>query len=167
VLPRAAVLEAARIDLGYRTVFFAPAQPPLRELPVEPGGGRRLTLSSAYLQVEEHWPLIEARQRALRASDPEASIELPPALPQERRWALFRTRAGVGQLLLDPRHARLLALLETCTLEDALGRLEAECAPHERAALPALVARFMQQSLTLGFFRSPANAATRSGTCSP
>jgi hypothetical protein len=152
-LPRAAILEAARLDATFRQVFLAPEQ--ARFQPSRAGidalGSVRLQPSAAYARFEEHWPLVRLRA-SLFSCVGEAPVPLPAPLSIPQAWVLFRNAKGVAHIALERRHARLLALLESLPIEAALCQLEAECSEHERAGLPALVEYCFAQGVELGFW---------------
>jgi Putative DNA-binding domain len=151
--PRAALRQAARLDCAYRRVFRAPAEPRFdraRDLRADAW----LHLSQAHARVVEDWPLLQLRARLL--GEPcERPVALPEPLPRTQTWALVRTARGVGQVALEPEHARLLTLLETQPLSDALAQLEQECPVAERDALPPRVKRWLSRSVKLGLFTRP------------
>jgi hypothetical protein len=151
-LPRAALLEAAELDLAFRRVFLAPDQPRFQLSPRLGIEQLRLQPSAAYARFTEHWPLLRLRAPLLDRAAPHVVV-LPAALPVLQTWALFRTPQGVGQLALESQHARLLELLDAQPMGAALAQLEAETAQQERAGLPERVQRWLVQSVRLGFFR--------------
>jgi hypothetical protein len=160
-VPRAALLEAIRLDTAFSRVFFAPDETPLTASAWSAGEPAQLCLRarSAYARVVQHWPLVQMRQRLLadRAEsghDAEAALPLPAALVGPQHWVLVRNASGVLYLLLEPQQARLLALLETHALGEALGRLEAECTPEERELLPQQIERWLAQAVKHGFWRA-------------
>jgi hypothetical protein len=151
-VPRAALLQAAELDLAFRRVFLAPSQASFRLYGAEDSSQLRLLPSAAYARFQEGWPLVRLRSPLLAPNAPHVAT-LPHSLPVPQTWALFRNARGVGQLPLQPGHARLLALLEEQPIGDALAQLERETAAHERDALPARVQSWLAQSARLGFFR--------------
>lgn len=152
-VPSAALQQAAELDLTFRRVFLAPPQPRFRPFGDDDcGDPLRLQPSAAYARFEELWPLVRLRSPLLSPDSPHV-IPLPPALPFPQTWALFRNARGVGQLPLEPGHARLLALLEERSLGEALTQLERETSAQERDALPKHVQGWLAQSARLGFFR--------------
>jgi transposase len=162
-----AVLEAAQLDAAVRRIVSAPEQPRFR-LTQGVSAASRLCFSSAYARFSEHWPLVRLRAR-ISAEVSERPVDLPERLPLAQTWALFRTTRGVGQVLLAPLHARLLALLEAQPLGAALERLEAECPRQEREALPERVQRWLERSARLDIFTGVVvgSAGTRDGRSSP
>lgn len=153
VLPRMALLESAALDATYRRVFLAPEEPEFSvsaqdeaELPA-----RRLRFSRAFALVTEHWPLLDLRGEALRAQG-ETMLALPAKLSQPRQWAIARAPRGVVQLKLEPQHARLLALLQTHVVGEALSILEGECPESERDALAQRVQGYFAHATSVGWF---------------
>lgn len=148
--PQLALVQAAGIDCAYRRVFRAPAEPRFEAAHgLHPDA--RLRTSQAHARVTEHWPLVALRARIL-ADTSERPVALPEPLPQPQTWALVRTARGIGQVVLEPQHANLLALLETYALSEALARLERACPEAERDALPGRVKRWLSRSVKLGMF---------------
>lgn len=160
VVPRAALLEAATIDLAFKRVFLAPPQPAFQLSGEEDLTRVGLQPSAAFACVAEHWPLVRVRTGLLGPEAPHV-VALPERLPAAQRWALFRTERGVGQLALEPEHARLLELLSAHTVADALARLESERDAADRETLPERVQRWLAQSVRLGFFRGMRPLAVR------
>jgi hypothetical protein len=150
---RLAVMEAARIDAAWRSVFGAPQVARYRPSPADAARllDSHLTPSPAVALVEEHWPLLELR-KSLRDDRGEAPVALPTRLPTSRWWALVRRDEGIGQLPLEAREAELFTLLRSHTVSDALGRLEAACAEQERAALPTKAQGWLARSVELDFW---------------
>jgi len=151
LMPRAALLQAAQLDLAFRRVFLAPPQPRFQLAAGTDLGRARLQASAAHARIREDWPLVHTRSQLLGKDAPHV-VALPEKLAHPRTWALFRTPRGVGQLALEPDFARLLELLATHTVGDALARLETEVAADAREALPGRVQRWMEQSAKLGFY---------------
>jgi len=155
-LPRAALLEAARIDAAYHDVFCAPLVTPYA--PAQGDAARlaqgRLRLSPAVALLTESWPLCELRRRAVGAQSTEASLVLGPRLAERRSWLLGRDGVRLGLLALEPREARLLELLTRHPVAAALARLEAEYSGSgletERQQLPELVQSWLARSVRLG-----------------
>jgi len=150
---RQALVEAARIDAGFRRVFLAPKTASYR--PSSADATRLLDgrlLPSAALQIlEEHSPLLEIRARLVR-DEVESRLELPPALARSRWWALVGRDHAILQIPLEAREAELLGLLGAFSIRDALARLEGACSPEERAALPAKTGTWLAQSVERGFW---------------
>lgn len=150
---RDALLEAARLDAAWRSVFRAPATTPFR--PRAEDAARlldtRLEPSPATALVVEHWPLL-ALKNALASLGDESVAPMPARLAQPRWWALVRESAGIRQLALEPREAELFLLLHRCTVRDALAQLEAACSPDERAALPMQAQRWLARSVERGLW---------------
>jgi hypothetical protein len=149
----AALLQAARIDAAFRRVFQAPAEPVYRPTPdaAEQLEHARLRPSLAAAIVAEDWPLCRLRRELLGDRD-ETAVALPPRLVRTQHWALIRTPQRLGQLPLEPEEARLLNLLGNHSVADALGRLESECEPVRRAALPARAQAWLARSVDLGLW---------------
>jgi putative DNA-binding protein len=150
---RCAWVEAARIDDAWRTVFRAPKIPPFRPSATHPRRllDARLVASPAWRIVSEHRPLLELRKRLLHDST-QASVEMPPLLPQPRWSALVRRDHAILHISLEPREAELLLLLGETSVRDALARVERECAPEERALLPAQTRDWLARSVQLDFW---------------
>jgi hypothetical protein len=150
---RCAWVEAACIDDAWRTVFRAPEIPPFR--PSATHASRlldaRLVPSPAWRIVREHRPLLELRKRLLHDSSQDC-VEVPPLLPRARWWALVRRDQGILHISLEPREAELLVLLGETSVRDALARVERECAPEERALLPAQARGWLARSVELDFW---------------
>jgi hypothetical protein len=70
-LPHAALIEAARIDAGYRHAFLAPAA---RAYDPARGLARRLRLAPDVARVQERWPLLALRGVVMSGSRP-AQVE--------------------------------------------------------------------------------------------
>jgi hypothetical protein len=152
-LPRAALLEAAQIDGAFREVFSAAPQPRL-ELSAEVAerlASSRLCVSEAARLVEEHWPLVELRNRLMHDSG-ERRVPLPKAHGAAARWVIYRHELGLGAVALSHENARLLELLSQHTVCEALARLEAELSAHARADLPREVQRWLAESVRIGFW---------------
>lgn len=161
-VPRAALLEAAQIDLAFRRSFAAAPQSAF-----QPAGtltpDSRLSLSQTLTLIRQRWPLVQLRERT-RDADVEQPLALPERLSAPETWAVFRAQNGTGQLLLDPQHARLLELLRLETLSGALERLEADCPAAQRDGLPSQVQTWLATSTRFGFFTaSPAREALDDG----
>jgi hypothetical protein len=150
---RKALVEAARIDMAWREAFAAPRTPAFR--PSDADAARlldaHLVPSPALRIVEEHRPLVDLRRALLR--DPgTASLELPPALPHSRWWALVGTGDGVAAMPLEPREAELLVLLGERSVRAALSHLEHACSGEERARLPERARVWLARSVAGGFW---------------
>lgn len=148
-----ALLEAAELDAAFRRVFIAPEQPnwQLTAADAPSLAGRRLRLSAAMTCVQEHWPLLALRSRALH--DPgEEALPLPAALARPQRWLLHRSEAGVAHCALGPLQARLLQLLPECSVGEALARVQAECPEDERERLPGAIDDFFAYAARANLF---------------
>jgi len=153
-----ALLEAARIDLGYHQVFRAP--PVARYEPSAADAGRllqaRLRMSPAVALLTEHWPLCELRRRALEAPG-EGALRLEPRLARPRHWLLGREGLKLGLVPLEPRELQLLMLLSRGTVEAALGELEEACrsagTSQELVELPANIQKWLASSVQRGVWR--------------
>lgn len=154
VLPRAALVQAARVDEAFRRVFSAPAEASLR--PSAADAARlarcRLVPSRALSIVDEDWPLFEVRHGS--PHPPEARARsLPPPHPAGRRtWAVCRARTGHRVLPLAPLQADLLRHLHARTVGGALALLEAENAGEDPVTLARRVQRWLADSVELGFW---------------
>ena len=137
VIERDALLEAAKIDAAWRSVFFAPNVPAFRPSPADAHRllDGRLAPSPTVIVFGEHWPLLELRRR-IGGVPGESPIALPPKLEKPAFWALVRKPAGIGELPLERREAELFLLLREHPIREALSRLEGACSGEERAALP-------------------------------
>lgn len=155
-LPRAALVEAARIDTAYRDVFGAPAVTPYA--PAFDDAARllqgTLRLSPAVALLTESWPLCELRRRTLEPRTFHGSLALGPRLAAPRSWLLGRDGLTLGLLPLEPREAQLLRLLVQHPVGTALARLEAACADSdsERQRLPELVQTWLARSVGRGIW---------------
>ncbi len=149
-IERLALVEAAQHDQAYHGVFSAPEVTRFRLGPDDQQllANGRLVPSRAAALVEEHWPLISLR-RSLPGDGSEAAVPVPARLKHPQYWLVFRARLRVSELELEPQQARLFTLLRECSLSDALGKLETECAAHERAELPGNVQRWLARSMEL------------------
>lgn len=149
-LPRAALLEAARLDAAYRRVFMAPEEPAFQVGTCDVAT-QRVALSRALAIVDESWPLLALRARIF--GKPESHpVRVPPALPQPRSAALYRTTRGVAQVGLALEEARLLALLREHTVGTALAIIESECDAPARLGLPERTQQFLASAVRRGFF---------------
>ena len=150
---RAAFIEAAEIDAAWRRVFLAPESTPFRPTPADAQRllSGRLRPSMTVAVLSEHWRMLELRARVIDESD-EATLPLPERHAKRHHFALVRRPAGVGELSLGAREARLFALLGAHPVAEALARLEAECKEGERAELPAMTQRWLARSVELGFW---------------
>lgn len=144
-LPRAALLQAAQLDLACARVFAAPETAPLElaRLPAAALPELRLSASPAYARFSETWPLVALRH-ALAGDAGEDAVPLPAAHETPRQWAIFRNPQGVMHAPLAPAQARLYALLEELPLGAALGQLEQEAHPALRAELPELTRGWLE-----------------------
>ncbi len=153
-LPEAA-LEAALVDQAYRHVAQAPLQTPFRPGPADAQRlfTARLVQAPSAAIVREHWPLCELRRELLAdESGHEAPLTLPPRHAQPSCWLLVRDAERLSTLALATQEAALLELLGAHPVAEALARLEAHCAPEERAALPAQAQRWLARSVKRGFW---------------
>jgi Putative DNA-binding domain len=153
-LPRAALVEAARIDAAYRDVFGAPPTTPFA--PALDDAARllhsKLQLSPAVAVLTENWPLCELRRSALASPEADAALVLGARLDEPRSWLLGRDGLRLGLLPLEPREAQLLGLLTNHAVGTALSRLEADCSEEERHHLPELVQSWLARSVKLGIW---------------
>ena len=153
-LPRAALLEAAAIDLAFRRLLYAPVEPAYRPSLGEGARltGRRRRPSRRWTVLDEHWPLVELK-RALADHPGEDRIALPARLPSTRSWLICNTAAGAMMVApLPAQAAKLFKLLARHRVGEALARLERDCPPEFREQLPASVERWLAQSVDLGFW---------------
>lgn len=156
------LIEAARIDEGFRTVFRAPPVPTWR--PTAEDAERlldaHLVESPAFVIVEEHSALLALRRRVLQ--DRSEDRFAPPAPgPSARAAVLVRAGEATLEMPLEPREADLLRLLRLHSVREAVGQLEAACPPSERAALPAQTRAWLARGVARGWWmgmRGPAGA---------
>lgn len=145
------LVEAARIDDAFRTIFRAPAVDAWR--PSADDAARLLdavlVASPAFVIVEEHAPLLELRRRVL-ADRSERRAPPPPPFASPRVAALARAGESTLEIPLEPREADLLRLLREHSVRDAVGLLEAACPPNERAALPAKTQAWLARGVARG-----------------
>jgi hypothetical protein len=148
-----ALLEAARIDAAFRTLFHAIAAPPFR-----PSGAdaarlltSRLVLAPQVVLLEQHRPLLALRQVAL-ADGKDTCLPLPELLPTPEHWALVREEHGTRHLRLDPLEASLLRLLGGQAVGSALAALEDSCPEEARATLPRATQQILARSVERGFW---------------
>jgi hypothetical protein len=160
VLPRAALVQAARVDQAFRRVLAAPDEASFRPTAADAArlGRCRLVPSRAVSIVDEGWPLFEMRHRLPRAPASRAR-SLPAPHPEGlRSWAVCRAgvpaadASGHRVVPLDRGQAGLLRHLHSRTVADALTRLEAEHAGEDPAALARSVQRWLAESMDLGFW---------------
>lgn len=155
---RTALVQAARIDAAFHHVFRAPPVAPFR--PSAEHAGRlltsRLQRSPAVAVLEEAWPLCELR-RTLAGDARESALELPARLGESQFWLLVRSPAKLGQLALEPLEARLLTLLETLPVGEALAVLEQACPASRLPQLPGDAQRWLARSVENGFWRGIAD----------
>jgi hypothetical protein len=154
VVPREALLEAARIDAAFRQVFMAPAEP--RFQPSTADAARlaqaRLKPALAFALVEEHWPLFRLRHELVKDAG-ERAVKLPaPYVGGARWWALVRAEQGQLLLPLAPLQARLLQLLLAHSVSEALGILESKCSPMELESLAQDTQTWLAESVQHGFW---------------
>jgi hypothetical protein len=154
LLPRAALVEAARIDTAYHDVFSAPPVTPFA--PALDDAARlaqgRLRLSPAVALLTESWALCELRRRVVASESVDGPLELGPRLDAPRSWLLGRDGLKLGLLAVEPREAQLLELLSRHPVGTALARLEAQCPETERLQLPTLVQTWLARSVRLGIW---------------
>ncbi|MEY4512569.1 MAG: hypothetical protein RLZZ450_4691 [Pseudomonadota bacterium] len=152
-LPRAALLESARLDATYRRVFLAPEEPAFRVSAQEEADlpSRRLRFSRAVALVTEYWPLLELRGHVLRAPG-ETAVALPARLAQPKQWAIARAPRGVVHIELAPQQARMLTLLQTHEVGHALSILEEECPESARSSLAQHVQGYFAHATSAGWF---------------
>ena len=153
-VPRAALLEAATVDLAFQRLLYAPSEPVYRPAVGEVGrlAAARLRPSSRWTVLDEHWPLVELK-RVLAETPGEDPLPLPPRLPAVRSWLVCNTAAGAMMVApLPEQAAKLFRLLTRHRVEDALERLERDCPAAVRAQLPESVQRWLAQSVDLGFW---------------
>jgi len=152
-LPRAALIEAARLDKTFRCVFLAPQQPVFQPTFEDQAAllERRLHLSPTLVCFGQHWPLLQLR-RDILGSKEEYAVPLPAPLSELQVWALHQTPRGIAHVLLSQENARLLELLKDHTVADALSILEVECSSGARSGLPERVERFFRSAVQAGFF---------------
>ncbi len=155
-LPEARALafrQALHVDASWRAVFGAPESAPFR--PSHADATRlpscRLVRSPTFAIVEQSFPLLELRARALRESG-ERAFELPAPSVEPQHWALLRRPPGVAQLYLEPLEARLHELVTTQTLGSALTTLETEATEAERADLPQKTQEWLAKAMQVGAF---------------
>ncbi len=155
-LPRAALLEAARIDSAYRDVFSAPSVTPYA--PALDDAARllqgTLRLSPAVAILTESWPLCELRRRVVGPQASEDALVLDSRLEAPRSWLLGRDGLKLGLATLEPREAQLLGLLTHHSVGTALTHLEADCSEAEREHLPEQVQIWLARSVRLGIWVS-------------
>ncbi len=145
--------QALQLDANWRAVFGAPLTAPFRPTPADAERlpSCRLVRSPTFAIVEQSFPLLELRARALREST-ERAFELPRPSAVPEHWALLRTPQGVAQLRLEPLEARLHELVITQTLGEALVTLENEASDAERAALPRKTQEWLQKAMRMDAF---------------
>jgi len=153
-LDRSALLQAVRIDAAFHRVWRAPPVEPFR--PGAEHAGRlltsRLQRSPAAAVLEEAWPLCELR-RTLAGDARESAVALPAKLSEPQFWLLLRLPAKLAQLALEPLEARLLTLLETLPVGEALAALEQACPAARLPQLPRDAQRWLACSVENGFWR--------------
>lgn len=147
-----ALVESARIDAAWRSVFKAPVIEPFR--PSQDDAKRllvsRLVPSPAVAVVEEHFPLFDLRKKIL--DDPDRAVSFPARLAQKRCWALVRKDEGTLQMTLKPLEMKLFQQLREMSVGEALAKLERECTLEERAALPELTRQWLARSVENDFW---------------
>ena len=152
-LEHPALIEAARIDDGWRVAHYASLPPTWRLTPSDAPRlfSSRLQPSPAVLLIEESWPLVDLRGRLVE-DDGEDAVSLPPRLAAPRAWAIVRRPNGVGALPLEPLENRLFTLLREHRVDTALAELEETCAATDRASLPQRARLWLMRSVELGFW---------------
>jgi hypothetical protein len=155
-VPSEAVLQAARIDQGFRQAFWAPAEAPLTTAAYERVGAAlgqsRLRAALSLTIVQEDWDLLSLRKE-LSATPEERPRPLPPNHPKGPRWAaIHRVGPKAEVVALAPLQGRLMQLLDRQPLADALAALEAECPPSEKAQLAEHVRGWLAGGVRLGFW---------------
>ncbi|HTR50710.1 MAG TPA: putative DNA-binding domain-containing protein [Kofleriaceae bacterium] len=153
-LPRAALVEAMRIDDAYRLVFEAAAEP---SLVLAPGDAARLERarlvpSRSAVMVEETWPLVQLR-RGLPSTPAERWVALPPPHDNGTRdWLVCRVGEAHRVVPLAPLHARLLRLLRAHALPEALAILETGLPSSAVAEIAAHAQRWFAEGMQLGLW---------------
>jgi hypothetical protein len=153
-VPGAALCEAARVDLAFRDVFYAPDVAPFSFAGLDAGvlASSQLVLAPTCALLSEHWPLFALRQQ-LRSEGGERAVRLPgPHAEGPRHWVLLRDLKGHRALPLEPLAARLYRALCERPLTEALGTLEAELSEAEREGLAPRVQQWLSDSVRLGFW---------------
>jgi hypothetical protein len=152
-LPKDALREAWLLDGAFRRVLMTPPEPVLKLTGIDPAqlAASRLLPSQGLVILELHWPLLELRRKMMNDQG-EAPVSLPPALAAAQWWAIFRTEAGHGVLPLEPVQGRLLQLLSTRPVADALATLEAQVLESERQSLTNHAQRWLAESVRFGFW---------------
>lgn len=145
--------QALKIDANWRAVFGAPPSVPFRPTPADAKRlpSCRLVRSPAFAIVEQNFPLLELRARALREST-ERAFELPDPAAAPEHWALLRTTQGVARLRLEPLEARLHELVLARTLAEAVVTLENEAPDAERAGLPRKTQEWLEKAMRMDAF---------------
>jgi hypothetical protein len=145
--------EAAQLDATFSRVFLAPevrllapAQLAGPELPA-----RQLRLAHSVALFREHWPLVALR-RTLMHDTSESAVAVPARLASPGHWVIFRVDDGHQLAEIDARAYRLFTLLCELPVGEALARLESECDPGERPALPQRVQHWLRESMRVGFW---------------
>lgn len=154
-LPRAALVQAARVDEAFRRVRWAPEEGAFRPAPADAGrlARCRLVPSRALSIVDEDWPLFELRHRLPRGPGPRAWELPPPHAGGRRSWAVCRAPGGHRVLPLDRRRAALLRHLCARPVGEALALLEEAESPRQPPEqLARDVRRWLAESVDLGFW---------------
>lgn len=153
VVPKRAIVQAARLDDAHRTVFRAPEQPAF-ELAAADGerlARQRLAWSPCVVLLQLDRPLIQLRDAA--SADREVAQPLPAAFPDGPRWLVVcRTPTGYARAWLEPLQAKLMLLLRDKPLVEALGYLERDVAPEAREALARDTQRWLATGVRFGFW---------------
>ena len=152
-LPRAALLQAAKLDLSFARVFCAPPVPRLDLTHRAPAELLQLRFkpSAAYARFTESWPLVKLRRDCVEERA-DTALPLPAAHKQPRHWLLFRNDQGVVNAPIISAQSRLYELLEQLPLGAALAQLEQEAPPALQEALPELTRRWLEQAVEHGYF---------------
>lgn len=152
-LPARALVEALTIDRAHGEASRAPRRQPLQLGPAEVATLReaKLVLAPGTTILDEHWPLV-ALQRELAPQACELPLVLPEPHPRVQSWLIVGGERGRRVLPLVPAHALLLRSLACMRLPAALAELEQAVAPEQRAELPALVQRWLSESVELGLW---------------
>jgi hypothetical protein len=153
-VPRALVVEGARVDAAFRTVLAAPEAPRYRPsaAEAEPLARSRLVPSGSWVIVEETRAMC-AQHRLLGDVAPARPVAPPPRHPRPQALAIARVDEALRVLPLEPLQARLYRLVSLHALDDALARLEAEVADLARPALVSRTQVWLAASVDLGFWR--------------
>lgn len=149
--PSAAIVEAVRIDIAFRTAMRAPREAPLQLSATDAPNllRARLVWSRAFTLLDETWPLVALR-RQLPAPLGEHRAPLPPRHPGgPRSWVICRSGRGLVATPVPPRHAELLRLLRTRSIAEAVAAIEARGSDD---AVAAHVQRWLADGIEHGFW---------------